>query len=212
MRRRDAILSLALAPLAPAACRPASSAARPDDATTPSRRGPMSTSAPEPSPPRTVAAAVPRIEPRYVPRPARFLRIEEVGGWRMKIYGLAMPGRSARPELVEASLSLAARWLPQPAVTDDRYGVGFVIAHDAMAASIAIVYWWESGNELHQRAFVGPHDDPRAMAKVDQQAAGCVFELGIIDFERRAWIEDVLTDARGQDLDRYLSRRFNADV
>ncbi|HTE51574.1 MAG TPA: hypothetical protein VK698_12060 [Kofleriaceae bacterium] len=172
----------------------------------------MSKSAPQPHQPHAAAGSVPRIEPRYVPRPARFIRMEEVGDWRLKVYGLAMPGLAARPELVDATMKLAADHLPRPAVTDDRYGVGFVIAHDAMVSSIAIVYWWQGGNELHQRSFVGPKDDPHAMTKIKEQAAGCVFELGIIDFERRAWIDDVLTDARGQDVDRYLSRRFNADV
>jgi hypothetical protein len=39
-----------------------------------------------------------------------------------------------------------------------------------------------------------------------------VFELGIIDFERRAWIDDIIGDPHGPDLTRYLSRRLNADV
>jgi hypothetical protein len=33
----------------------------------------------------------------------------------------------------------------------------------------------------------------------------CVWELEIIDFERRAWLEDVL---KGADVERYLSRRL----
>ena len=29
--------------------------------------------------------------------------------------------------------------------------------------------------------------------------AGCVWELGIVEFERRAWIEDVIGNADGPD-------------
>ena len=43
-------------------------------------------------------------------------------------------------------------------------------------------------------------------------AAGCVWEMSVLDFERRAWIEDVLANPNGPDIDRYLTRRFNADV
>lgn len=152
------------------------------------------------------------IEPRYQPRPVRFIRMERVGDWRLKVYGLSMPGTAARPELVEVAVQRAAEVLPRPAITDDRYGLGFVIAHDATAISIALVYWWQSGNELHQRCFVAPRDDPRAQRKLVDPAAGCVFELGIIDFERRAWVEHVLGDARGPDVAGYLARRLTGEV
>jgi hypothetical protein len=42
--------------------------------------------------------------------------------------------------------------------------------------------------------------------------AGCVYELAIVEFERRAWIEDVIGNPDGPDLDRYLSRRFEGLV
>jgi len=149
---------------------------------------------------------------RYEPRPARFIRPERLGDWRLKLYGIATAGREPRPELVEAAMSLAPFAFPQPAFTADRYGVGLVIAHDAATASIALFYWWQSVNELHQRVYVGPLDDPRAMTKLPDPAAGCVYELGVLDFERRAWIEDVLANPTGPDLERYLSRQLNADV
>jgi len=162
--------------------------------------------------PRSAAKHDLRIEPRYVPRPARFLRIEEAGDWQLKIYSLAMPGKVARPELVEATVGLAAEHLPRPAITGDRYGAGFTISHDAMSVCFALIYWWQGGNELHQRCFMSPHDDPRALTRLAEPAAGCVFELGIIEFERRAWIEEVLADPPGPDLDRYFARRLTGEV
>ena len=38
---------------------------------------------------------------------------------------------------------------------------------------------------------------------------GCVWELGIVEFERRAWITDVIGNPDGSDLDRYMSRHFD---
>jgi hypothetical protein len=132
---------------------------------------------------------------------------QDLGDWRIKVYGIATPGRSARSELVEATVSLAAKVLPP--VDDDCHGIGFIIAHDAATVGIGLIYWWQSANELHQRVFTSPLDDPAALQPVPQPAAGCVWELGIIDFERRAWLEDVL---KGDDIDLYLSRQYNADV
>ena len=152
------------------------------------------------------------IEPRYRPRPAHFVRIQDSGDWRLKVYGLGTPGRPARSQLVEATVSLAAEVLPSPAITDQRHGAGFTISHDALQVCFALVYWWQGGNELHQRCYMSPSEEPGALRKLTDPGAGCVFELGIIDFERRAWIADVIGNPEGPDLDRYFSRRLTGDV
>ena len=162
--------------------------------------------------PATDAGAVLRIDVPYRPRPLRFMRLEQLGDWRLKLYSIALPGKTPRPELVDATLSLAPHVFPHPAVSDDRYGVGLVIVHDAATFGIALYYWWQSANELHQRIYTSPLDDPARLTKLLDPAAGCVWEMGILDFERRAWIDDVLANPGGPDLERYLSRRLNADV
>ena len=159
-----------------------------------------------------VTPAPPRVGDPYRPRPVRFIRLEERGGWRLKVYGIAIPGRTPRDELVAAAIDLADVALPYPAVTDERYGVGVVIAHDSATFAIALLYWWQSANELHQRVYVAPLDQPHALTKLADPAAGCVWEMSVLDFERRAWMEDVLTNPNGPDFDRYLTRRFSADV
>ena len=165
---------------------------------------------PQPIPPPGIAVLARR---PYRPRSLRFIRRQDIGEWRMKVYAIAADiDRGARPELVEATVDLARRVLPAPALGGERTGIGFVIAHDAAAASIGIVYWWQSVNELHQRSFIGPKDDPRKMEKIVDPGAGCVYELGIVDFERRAWLDDVLANPAGPDLDLYLGRRHNDDI
>jgi hypothetical protein len=152
------------------------------------------------------------LAPPYKPRHVRFIRREDVEGWQLKLYGIAVNGQEPRPEFVAATRDLAARVLPQPPVADDRYGVGFAIAHDARFVGIALVYWWQSENELHQRIYVSPKEDPAAFTQVENQPAGCVWELEVVDFERRAWLEDVLSNPAGPDIDAYLERSFSRDV
>lgn len=148
----------------------------------------------------------------YRPRPLRFIRRQRLGDWRVKVYGIAAFDKLPRTELIEASVGLAARVLPQPALGDGRYGVGFVIAHDAATVCFGLTYWWQAENELHQRVHASPLDDPSAFKPVRNPAAGCVWELGIIDFERRAWIDDVLANPAGPDLDLYLGRTISTEV
>jgi hypothetical protein len=128
----------------------------------------------------------------YEPRSVRFL--ERDG--RLKHYGIARDGGVPRPELAAATRRAAAAAIP-----DGAYG--FTIAHDAATAGLGLVYWWANENEIHQRVFAAPLDHAGALEPADGTGMACVWELEVIDFERRAWHGDVL---RGGDTELYLSR------
>jgi hypothetical protein len=159
-----------------------------------------------------VTALSETLEAPYKPRHVRFIGRGDVEGWQLKLYSIALNGKEPDAEFVEATRDLAGSILPQPPVTDDRYGAAFATAHDATSLYIALIYWWQSENELHQRIYVSPKGEPIAFRQVENQPAGCVWELEIVDFERRAWIEDVLAGPDGPDLERYLDRSFDRDV
>src|SRR5688572_16375770 len=109
-------------------------------------------------------------------RPIRYERTVSIADWRIKLYTIATSGEVASPALIEETLRRAPTIFPPPG---DHYGVGFTIVHDAMTASIALYYWWQSFNELHQRVYVGPKADPAAMTQLANQTAGCVWELEV---------------------------------
>jgi hypothetical protein len=111
---------------------------------------------------------------------------------RFKHYGIGTDAPDPRPALVAA---VAAR---VPAGE-----VGFTIAHDARSAGLGLVYWWANENELHRAAYASPLDDPGALEPLADAGLACVWELEIIDFERRAWLHDVLIN---DDVESYLER------
>jgi hypothetical protein len=80
------------------------------------------------------------------------------------------------------------------------YGVGFVVVHAAPARSYVLVCWWSDENEIHQRMFSAPAGRPESLAPHDGAAIGCVWELAVTDFERRAWLAHVLARPAGPDL------------
>jgi hypothetical protein len=125
----------------------------------------------------------------YEPRRVSFLGRDG----RLKHYGIAVEGDEPRPELAAATRRAAEQVVPPGAY-------GFTIAHDAKFAGLAIVYWWADENEIHCRAFESPLDDPGALGP-HEGGMSCVWELEVIDFERRAWLEEVL---KGDDAERYL--------
>jgi len=162
-------------------------------------------------------------------RPIRFLRREHIAGWQLKLYTIATHGQTARPEFIDETLrrvpdvygSWGARGSGRSGPTlpagstgepDPRHGIGFVTAHDATTTCIALYYWWQSFNELRLQIHVGPKRDPRAMTVWSEHAAGCVWELEIVDFERRAWLADVLANRAGPDVERYLGRHVDTEL
>ena len=155
----------------------------------------------------------------YQPRTIRFLKLHETADWRLKVYGITVDGGPLRPELVTVAEALAPSVLPSPAVhsgTDDphdidRYGVGFVILHDAADYAFALFDWWAGENELHQRIHSALPTRLGAMRPHPTPAIGCVWELAVTDFERRAWLEHVLSRPEGPDIEGYLGDRLVED-
>jgi hypothetical protein len=143
----------------------------------------------------------------YHERRGSFVSDERFGEWRMKLYGLARPETGVRPELLDRTRDFAARTLPP--IDERLYGAAFAIAHDARFP-ISLIYWWQDENELRSSIYAGERLE--TMELLDATAFGCVWELGIVEFERRAWIADVIGNPDGPDLDAYLSRRFEGMI
>jgi hypothetical protein len=150
----------------------------------------------------------------YATRPIRFLDMVEHGQWRIKAYGIAYGGRRApRPEVVNAALALLPRVLPSPAITDSRYGVGFAGVHDGRGCIFAFFDWWEAENELYHRVFVTPLGDLGDFRETTATGpTACVWDLRVLCHERTAWLDHVLRNPAGPDLDAYLADRLNEDA
>jgi hypothetical protein len=148
----------------------------------------------------------------YRPRTVGFRGVEAVAGWTVKLYGISAHAAGPRAAVMEATLRIAASALPSPPRTADRYGVGFVVGHDAPARCFALVHWWSEENEIHQRLFSAPADRPEELEPHPSPAIGCVWELSVTDHERRAWLRHVLANPQGPDLDGYLGDHFEGRI
>jgi hypothetical protein len=151
----------------------------------------------------------------YRRRPITFLETWEDDGWRLKIYGISALSEIPSSRLISAIKSVARTVLPRPAIAADRYGVGFLYAHQGRnGGGYASVNWWLNENELHHfqyEASPGGLDDLKSV-EVTGSPIACTWDLAVMSFERDAWVETVLDNKSGPDLEAYLSRRMNADV
>ncbi|MBI4515901.1 MAG: isochorismatase [Deltaproteobacteria bacterium] len=148
-----------------------------------------------------------RLREPYAPRVIRPLGIWREAGWRLKAYGIAYRGEQPRAELIAAAKIAASHRLPQLSAEQHCYGVGFLGVHDGRDANLVFVDWWANENELHHHAYVSPANKPELLEYVNPSGMmACVWDLQVIGFERQAWVETVLANPRGPDLEAYLSR------
>ena len=68
---------------------------------------------------------------RHTKRPIRYIEQWEHGDWRMKIYGISQDGEYPEDLLIQIAKDIAAGLLPAPALTAERYGLGFLVIHQA---------------------------------------------------------------------------------
>src|SRR5690242_10655370 len=133
----------------------------------------------------------------YTPRRVRPLGLLRIDDWRVKLHGLsAAPDTELDPAARDGAHQAAAEALPPPG--GGRYGVGFVIAHRTLNNYSYVVGWWSYGCLLSTAAYSARFSEPADIARCPARQAGCVWELAVIDHERRAWTKTMLrADARG---------------
>ncbi|EEF62684.1 hypothetical protein [Pedosphaera parvula] len=149
----------------------------------------------------------------YKTRPIRFLELWQEGEWRIKVYSIAYERLTARAELVEAAKTVAREKLATVPSTLQHYSVGFLGVHDGRTSNFIFVDWWAEENELHHHVYVSPSNDPARLTYMTPTGlAACVWDLRVMAFERKAWVDCVLRNYKSPDLEAYLQQRLNEDV
>lgn len=146
----------------------------------------------------------------YKKRAVQFLEQYENEGWRIKVYGITANSEALPPALVKNAKHFVLPHLPQPGVSEQRYGVGFLIIHQGLVANWFLLNWWADEDILHQLLYSSPVDAPNSIAPVaDPSIMACVFELDVYNFEKVAWIDSVLANADGPDFEQYLQKKMD---
>lgn len=140
----------------------------------------------------------------FKPRPARFLGIEEFGDWRLKLYGLTAEHQRLLPEVVAEAKKLARAIVPK--TLTDEYGVGFMGVHCGRDANFVFIDWWANENELYHHVFRSSLERPLDLLRAPNGLAACVWDLQVIWFERNMWVEKVLNNSQGPDIEAYLKK------
>lgn len=146
----------------------------------------------------------------YRPRRTGPLGLVELAGWTMKIIGITAGSDLPVDTEVEAAVSIAEMHLPQPARTEKRPGIAFLIVHRGTEALWAIVGWWEL-DIFYQRVFRADLGTATFQRVPPDGPTACVWELLAIDHERRSWVAHVLKRPADPDLAGYLAATVTVD-
>jgi len=147
----------------------------------------------------------------YVSRPIEFIDQVNSEGWRIKIYGISAKPLPLPKHVVSEGMKNVLPHLPQPALTEQRYGVGFLIIHHGTMRNWFLLDWWEKEDIIHHKLFSSPLDNPGFISsEPDKSLIACVHELKVITFESEAWIKAVLCGDGKPSFESYLSLRMNS--
>lgn len=149
----------------------------------------------------------------YVKRPVTYIRQLNVDDWRLKIYWLSAVSNHVSEELIDTAICNIPAYLPSPASSEHRYGVGFLIIHRGTLRNWFLLDWWEYGDILFHKLFSSPLDEPESISpEQEMPAIACVHELRVINFESEAWVTTILREDPEPSLDDYMNCRFDNDA
>ncbi|MEU7935461.1 hypothetical protein [Micromonospora echinofusca] len=126
-----------------------------------------------------------------------------VAGRQLKRYHVDQPGCRISPEVQRTAYAVLPRLLPARD-GDDTPSAGWVVLHrgaDTGAYLLAYSWVWDNVVEVRiaaagQPAVGCPDDDPTRFVDLERPWAGCVWELGVLEHERAAWVRHVLAPQR----------------
>ena len=146
----------------------------------------------------------------YKKRPIKFIKQVSFDDWRIKVYGIFANTRSLPKDLVSKAIKNLLPHLPQPALNNQRYGVGFLIIHQGTMRNWFLLDWWENEDIMYHQLFSSPLENVDAIsAEVDKSLIACVHELRVINFESKAWIKTALCNDAEPSFEKYLEQRMN---
>lgn len=139
----------------------------------------------------------------YRPRRARFHGMAACGALPVKLATVEADGAAVTPDDVAAAERTIAAAAEAVAGTDHR-GAGFAVLHAGEEGLWLLLHWWLGGGILAHRVWRAAASGA-AFAEADRQLVACVWELGVIEFERRAWMATAMAGGAVTD---YLARTF----
>ncbi len=138
----------------------------------------------------------------YEPRHVVAMDNARSENWELKVYWLTPEPSEPDSERVNVALETALAALDGA----EGYGAGFLIVHRAEMATWVILFWWTDQDILRRK--IWQIEGEELVNVSDQDFVACVWELSIVDWERKAWINYVLRATKSVGAGGYLKATY----
>ncbi|WP_137934847.1 hypothetical protein [Mesorhizobium comanense] len=132
----------------------------------------------------------------YHPRRVSNLGQWDIGGLKLKVYGLVAHGKRV-DDLMQALAQSFVREDVLARVADEGHdnGMGFVIIHPGELGVSISAHWWIQGSVLCQHIYRKLYAAIEPMDTVKRPVIACVWELALINAEQEAWRKTMMKSA-----------------
>lgn len=148
---------------------------------------------------------------QYRPRPIRFVELWEKAGWKWKVYGISTKNEYPAPQHIALGKKTAVEQLHQITVQTEIYSIGFIIIHETKTGVFILIDYWTGENMLYSHAYYKEYGSTSVSYLTPTGLTACIWELGVINFERDAWVKHILQN-KNIAVHQYLKEELNEDI
>lgn len=142
----------------------------------------------------------------YEQRTVRFVEVCKHAHWRIKVYAVLADGREYDAALINAAKERVLPDLPRDDNEWRDHGAAILIVHYGEGAEWVLLDWWVEGCILRQRQYRALINQSDGLEDITEAGVvSCVWELPVLWFERRAWIDAMMRKQGDHDLETYLT-------
>lgn len=151
---------------------------------------------------------------KYETREIKFKEIIKIDEWRVKIYTISKDIHFKANETYQNALIKLPEWLGKRNSFDSSNDkIAFLIIHSGTEGVFSIINWWVGGNMLNTHIFISTHPEPDRFKLISGDGLSpCIWELEVIDHERRSWIKNILKKPDLPDYEEYLNDNYNGKI
>lgn len=146
----------------------------------------------------------------YQPRKIKFCSNVSANSWNVKVYTITFRDKFESKPVLENAVTNLPKWLKKSKILGlETYQIAFLIVHEGRDGVWNILSWWTGENMLRSVTFATSTAMPNEFVLTPKDGGMvCVWELEIIDFERKMWIEHILKKAEKPDFAGYLEQKI----
>ncbi|HJY63808.1 MAG TPA: hypothetical protein VJ455_06610 [Ignavibacteria bacterium] len=148
-----------------------------------------------------------KISEPFENREIKFSGIWHDNSWRFKIYKITHKNNTPADEkTLEIAKSFANSCIAKYTDIAPVYGLGYIILHKGMDSNFIVVCFWAGENMLRTHVMISSIDKPyEYIDKTETGMTVCVWDAIIHNFERNAWVENILNKPEHPSPDEYIN-------